>query len=215
MPYEADSTGLSTLLWLICIYWNLVWFTQQLTSLGQAGNGEPAEQGAGDPAMQKPDTRALSAIAPLSAAASMREIIQRDGTASVEAFVGKALATYEAVVSAFDAGDRDALIHLLSPEVYDAFSETIAVREEEGEEVMETLFSRIEPEIVEARIGEERMEVSIRFTSESFKLSRRPVGLLFRNVASPLHRADIWTFARNLAEPDDGWRVVVTQTEGA
>ncbi|MDX3806841.1 hypothetical protein ACXIUS_12585 [Bosea thiooxidans] len=40
MPHEADSTGLSTLLWLICIYWNLVWFTQQLTSLGQAGTPE-------------------------------------------------------------------------------------------------------------------------------------------------------------------------------
>ncbi|WP_306224503.1 hypothetical protein [Bosea beijingensis] len=73
MPHEADSTGLSTLLWLICIYWNLVWFTQQLTSLGQAGNGEPAEQTAGDQAQQKPDPRALSAIASRTAAA-MREI---------------------------------------------------------------------------------------------------------------------------------------------
>lgn len=39
---------------------------------------------------------------------------------------------------------------------------------------METLFSRIDTEIVEARIEKERMEVSIRFTSESFKLLRRP-----------------------------------------
>lgn len=213
MPHEADSTGLTTLLWLICVYWNLVWFTQQLTSLGQAGNGETAEQAAGDQVQQKPDPRALSAIISRSAAASMREILQRDGAASVEAFIGGALATYEAVVSAFDAGDRDALSHLLAPDVYDAFSETIAQREEEGEEAAETLFSRIEPEIVEARIEEERMEVSIRFTSESFKLPRRPAGLLFRNVSSPLHGVDIWTFARNPAVRDDGWLVVATRTE--
>ena len=98
MPHEADSTGLTTLLWLICVYWNLVWFTQQLTSLGQAGNGETAEQAAGDQVQQKPDPRALSAIISRSAAASMREILQRDGAASVEAFIGRALATYEATL---------------------------------------------------------------------------------------------------------------------
>ena len=48
MPHEADSTGLTTLLWLICVYWNLVWFTQQLTSLGQAGNGETADPDTGE-----------------------------------------------------------------------------------------------------------------------------------------------------------------------
>ena len=85
MPHEADSTGLSTLFWLICIYWNLVWFTQQLTSLGQAGNGEPAEQAVGDDAPQKPDLCAFSAILSRSVAASMSEILQRDGTASREA----------------------------------------------------------------------------------------------------------------------------------
>jgi predicted lipid-binding transport protein (Tim44 family) len=145
----------------------------------------------------------------------MPEILQRDGTASVEAFVGNALATYEAVVSAFDAGDRDALSRWLSPEVYDAFSKTIGEREEAGEEMVETLFSRIEPEIIEARVEEERMEVSIRFTSESFKLPRRPVSLFFRNVSTPLRNVGIWTFARNPAVPDDLWRVVATQTEGS
>ncbi|WP_449255096.1 Tim44 domain-containing protein [Bosea sp. (in: a-proteobacteria)] len=214
MPHEADSTGLSTLLWLICIYWNLVWFTQQLTSLGQAGTPEQTEQAVGDQGTQKPNLPALSAIASRTAAA-MPEILQRDGTASVEAFVGNALATYEAVVSAFDAGDRDALSRWLSPEVYDAFSKTIGEREEAGEEMVETLFSRIEPEIIEARVEEERMEVSIRFTSESFKLPRRPVSLFFRNVSTPLRNVGIWTFARNPAVPDDLWRVVATQTEGS
>ena len=213
MPHEADSTGLSTLFWLICIYWNLVWFTQQLTSLGQAGNGEPAEQAVGDDAPQKPDLCAFSAILSRSVAASMSEILQRDGTASVEAFVGKALATYEVVVSAFGAGDREALSGWLSPEVYDAFSKTIGERDEQGQATVETLFSRIEPEIVEARIEEERMEVSIRFTSESFKLPRRPVRLLFRNVSTRLRGVEIWTFARDLATRDDLWRVVATQME--
>ena len=215
MPHEADSTGLSTLFWLICIYWNLVWFTQQMTSLGQAGTGEPAEQTVGDQAQHKSDPRAFSAIVSRGAAASMHEILQRDGTATLDAFVGRALTTYEAVVSAFDAGDRDALSRWLSPEVYDAFNKSIGEREEAGEEVVETLFSRIEPEIVEARIEEERMEVSIRFTSESFKLPRRPVSLFFRNVSTPLRSTGIWTFARNPAVPDDLWRVVATQTEGS
>ncbi|WP_353187390.1 Tim44/TimA family putative adaptor protein [Bosea sp. (in: a-proteobacteria)] len=214
MPHEADGAGLSTLLWLICIYWNLVWFTQRLTALGQAGNGEAAEQAAGDQAKLKQGASALSATVSCRAAASMREILERDGGASLEAFVERALASYEAVVTAFDAGDRDALSRLLAPDVYDAFSETIALREEQGEEAMETLFSRIEPEIVDARIEEERMEVSIRFISESFKLPRRAAGLFFRNVSSPLHGIEIWTFARNSTVRDDGWRIVATQAEG-
>lgn len=213
MPHEADSIGLATLFWLLWGYWSFVWFTRQLTSLGQAGNPEPTELAVGDQAMQKPNLLARSATASRSAAA-MREILQRDGTISVEAFVGKALATYEAVVSAFDAGDRDTLSRWLSPEVYDAFNKTINEREEAGEEVVETLFSRIEPEIVEARVEKELMEVSIRFTSESFKLPGRPVSLFFRNVSTPLRSAGIWTFARNAAVPGDLWRVVATQMEG-
>ena len=209
MLQEADSTALTTLLWLICVYWNLIWFTQHLSSLGQA---EQAEQGVGETPEQKPDRRASSPIASRSIAVSMREILQRDGTATIEAFVERALATYERVVSAFDAGDRDALRRLLSSEVYDAFSATIDEREEQGE-LVETLFSRIEPEIVQARIEDRRMEVSIRFASESFKLPRSPAGLLFRNVSTPLQGIDTWTFARSLASRDDGWRVVATQAE--
>jgi predicted lipid-binding transport protein (Tim44 family) len=143
----------------------------------------------------------------------MQEILQRDGTDTAETFREKALAAYEAVVSAFDAGDRETLGRLLSCEVYDAFAEAITEQEAKGEAV-ETVFSRIEPEIVEARIEAERMEVSIRFSSESFKLPRRPAGLLFRNVSTPLQTIETWTFARSLATCDDGWRVVATQTEG-
>ncbi|CAM5181549.1 hypothetical protein ARD30_00140 [Bosea thiooxidans] len=209
MLQEADSTALTTLLWLICVYWNLIWFTQHLSSLGQA---EQAEQGVGETPEQKPAMRASPPIASRSVAASMREILRRDGTATVEAFVEKALATYESVVSAFDAGDRNALSRLLSPDVYDAFSEAIAVRDEQGDAV-ETLFSRIEPEIVQARIEGERMEVAVRFTSESFKLPRSPAGLLFHNVSTPLQDTDIWVFARSLSVRDDGWRVVATQAE--
>lgn len=210
MPHEADGTGMSTLLWLICVYWNLVWFTQQITALGQAENGEPPNQAADGQA--RPPRRGTP-IASLTAAAAMQEILKRDGVASLDAFVGKALAVYESVVSAFDAGDRDALSRLLSAEVYEAFSATIAEREELGEAV-ETLFSRIEPEIVDARIDKGRMEVAIRFASESFKLPRRPAGLLFHNVSTPLHGKEVWTFARSLAGRDDDWRIVSTQTEG-
>jgi len=213
MPHEAEGYGLSTLLWLICIYWNLIWFSRQLTSLSQAGSEEPTEQAAGDQTQSKPGPLALPAAISRDAAAAMREILQRDGATSAEAFIGEALATYEAVVAAFDAGDRDALARLLAPDTYDAFGEAIALREEKREEAMKTLFSRIEPEIVEARIKEERMEVSIRFTSESFKLPSLPGSLLLRNVSSPLHGVDIWTFARNPSVPGDDWRVVATQTE--
>lgn len=213
MPQDTDSAGLTTLLWLICIYWNFLWFTQQLSSLGRTGNGDQAEGRATEGKQRIADARTAPPVASSTVAALMGEILRRDGTATIEAFLVKALATYETVVAAFDDGDRDRLGRLLSPDVYDAFSRTIAERDEQGDAV-ETLFSRIEPQIVRARIEDGRMEVAIRFASESFKLPRRPAGLLFHDVSTPRQGIDIWTFGRSLEAGDEGWRVVATQAEG-
>jgi hypothetical protein len=51
------------------------------------------------------------------------------------------------------------------------------------------------------------------FPSGGETLPRSPAGLLFRTVSTPLQGVDIWTFARNLASHDDGWRAVAIWTE--
>jgi predicted lipid-binding transport protein (Tim44 family) len=144
--------------------------------------------------------------------ALVSEILRRDGEL-IEDFLSKLLATYETIVAAFDAGDRVMLRRLVSPEVYDALSGAIAARESRGITV-ETVFSRIAtPEVVDGLIGEDHMEISVRFVGECFKLWRNPAGELIDGATDRSRNIDIWTFARMLSSREDAWRVVATEAD--
>ena len=102
----------------------------------------------------------------------VHEILQRDGAATIEDFLSQKVQVYETVVAAFDSGDRHRLRNLVSPDVYEAFSDAIQVREAERKSE-KTVFSQIEPpEIVAGLVEDTRMEVSIRFAAEFFRLPR-------------------------------------------
>lgn len=47
MPQDADGTGLISLIWLACMYWNLYWCLERLGALEQAGKADAAGDAAG------------------------------------------------------------------------------------------------------------------------------------------------------------------------
>jgi predicted lipid-binding transport protein (Tim44 family) len=148
---------------------------------------------------------------PPALAARVDNILSRDGAASIEIFLGERLAAYEAVVAAFDAGDRDGLRPLVSPEVFEIFQAAIDAREIRGLRI-ETAFAWIEPSaIVEARSDALRMEIAIRFAGAYFEFSRDSLGLLAKGAPAMRHCRDVWTFARSPG--DGGWRVVATESD--
>lgn len=211
MPQDADGTGLISLIWLACMYWNLYWCLERLGALEQAGKADVAGDAAGaaGPARRTPLAN-VKAMSP-ALAGRVDDILRRDSAVTVEAFLQERLAAYEAVVAAFDAGDRDALRELVSSEVFEIFRATIDLREIRGQRI-ETAFAWIEPsEIIEARIAVEQMEIVIRFTGAYFEFARDSIGLLAKGAPAMRRCSDVWTFARNLTAPGSGWRVVATE----
>ncbi|GEM_PF-5775823 len=205
MPQDADGSGLVSLLWGLWIYWTISSWCDHLSS-----------QAKKDRRPTRPSS--LSAISPLKGPpvpavldALMSEILRRSGDITVEDFVDDRLAAYEAIVAAFDAGDRRILRNLVSPEVYDTFSEAIAAKEARHE-TTETLFSSIEPpEILAARLFETQAEVSIRFVADSYKLSRNASGQPTGGVSERRRNSDVWTFGCTSSSPAQEWRLVAVE----
>jgi predicted lipid-binding transport protein (Tim44 family) len=205
MAEDADSSGLIALMWAAWIYWNIYLWLDYVSSPGQ-----PKTERLGNRLSEPQLNDGLSlatALVPPSLEALIFEIVRRDGARTVEDFLTEMLERYEAIVAAFDAGNRELLQNFAGPEVYGAFSEAIATRELKPPRRVETVFSKIEaPEIIGGLIDAERMEVCIRFASEAFRLTAQTDGIPVRRQC-----IDVWTFARPLSSPRGAWLLVATE----
>ncbi len=198
MSQDVDGSGLIS---LICVLWVLLniydWNEHQ--SLPTTVERE-ARRGNSLVDARRALLLTGTTVAP-DIEALIREIIRRDGSGTIEAFLDERLAAYEEIVAAFHAGDLRLLSDLVSPEVYQGFASVINARQHS----VEILFSQIElPEILAGSIDETHMEVSIRLKAEFFKLSReRP--------PDKCHSIDVWTFGRALSSPAHEWRLFATE----
>lgn len=205
MPQDTEGSGLVSLLWGLWIYWTIASWSEYLSSLSQARKQPPTRHGS------------VTAIAPSTGSpiianldAVMSEILRHYGTTAKD-FVEDRLAAYEAIVAAFDAGDRGTLRQLVSSEVFAAFSDAIAAREARDERT-ETIFSCIDPpKILAGRLHETHAEIWIRFVAESYKLSRDTSGQLIGAALDRRRSVDIWTFGCPLSSPTHEWRLVAVE----
>jgi predicted lipid-binding transport protein (Tim44 family) len=213
MPQESDSSTLISLLWLFWIFWNVwTWLEQQ-----SASSQDDAERRGRDPpsAMtSRPRTGGSptrttdgTLATPPHLEMLLSEIRRRDRYFTLETFLDNAAAAYETVAIAFASGDRETLRQLASFEVCEALSDAIMEREARQEST-EIVFVRTEPpEIIDGIVDDTRAEVSIRFVSEIFHLTRNPAGQSIRGNPLACRSVDVWTFARIFASRNIGWRV--------
>jgi predicted lipid-binding transport protein (Tim44 family) len=207
MSQDADGSGLVSLLWGLWIYWSVSLWCEYLSSLSQEKK-ELRPSWLNSPI---PISSLKGSAASANLEALVSEILRLSGSITVNDFLDERLAAYESIVAAFDAGDRNTLRELVSSEVYDIFSETIAAREARREKT-ETSFSRIEPpEIVAGLFDETHAEVSIRFVAESYQLSRSASGQPIGRTPDRRHSIDIWTFGCTSSSPAGEWRLVGTE----
>lgn len=216
MPQDSDGSGLMSLFWAMLIYWNIYTWLEHLASLEQRNGGRRQGDRPGLSDRVENKTQSIAALGSTAMGSNLAillsEIFRRSGVATVDEFLNNATFAYEAVVSAFDSGDRETLRVLVSPEVYDVFLDAIEEREERLEKT-ETVFSQIErSEIVDGLIGDTHMEVSVRFANEHFKLSRDASGQLI-GTPTAYRNVEVWRFARALSSRDLTWRVVATAPE--
>ncbi|MGE8943917.1 Tim44 domain-containing protein [Leptospira interrogans] len=205
MPQETDGSALISLFYAMWIYWIVSSWMEQLLRRAQAENEQNQSDEANEAAAHSMPTTTGQDIDAL-----ISETLQREMSITIDDFLAKALTSYEAIVAAFNSGDRETLRKLVSPDVYETFSHAISAREATRTRV-ETMFARIDPpEIVDGRIDAAHLEISVRFAGESFSLFRNAAGQLLEKKPSACRNIDVWTFARPLSPRSSTWCVVAT-----
>ncbi len=133
-----------------------------------------------------------------------------------EHFVAGARQAYEIIVTAFAEGNRKALRDLLSREVLDGFTSSIAEREARGERVEQNFVGINKADILEAEVKGGIANVTMRFVSQLITATRDRAGsIVAGDPTRILDVTDIWTFSRDIstarARANPNWRLVATQ----
>ncbi len=122
-------------------------------------------------------------------------------------FLQGAEAAFGMIVAAFAAGDRVTLRPLLADQTYAGFEQAIAAREAAGETQRSELRSIERAEIVEATLDGSVGHVTVRFVSDQVAETLGRDGRPVAGTDAVTELTDIWTFQRDLTQPDPAWRL--------
>lgn len=134
-----------------------------------------------------------------------------DRTFETEHFLSGARAAYETIVTAFARGDRAALRSLLSSEVFAAFDQVIAGREQRKETVEFTFVSFKDVKIVHASLKNRAAEITVAIGAQFISATLDAGGQAVEgDTKSVRDVTDVWTFTRDVKARDPNWQLVAT-----
>ncbi len=170
------------------------------------GSVQAAPNPAPDPARWDRFVEAGSA-----APAGLDAIGRADASFEAESFLDGARTAYEAVVTAFAAGERRTLQNLLARDVYDGFNTAIIEREKKKETLATTFVSIDEAKFNAAALEGTAARVTVRFLSKQISVTRGPDGSLRDGSPDAIYDMDdLWTFSRDTRSRDPNWKLVAT-----
>lgn len=127
-------------------------------------------------------------------------------------FVEGAKQAFAMIVTAFAAGDRDALRPLLADPVFERFDAAIAERERQGETLETRVVDIKDARIVDAGMNGAMARVKVRFETEQVNITRDLHGrVLAGDADQPETIVDVWTFERDTRSDDPNWELVLTE----
>lgn len=132
---------------------------------------------------------------------------------SVTDFIGGARGAYEMIVMGFERGELDDIQPILAEDVFDAFVDVVASREDQGLTVEAEFIGIRETRIVDATFDKDtqRAEVTMRFVGELTSAVRDKGGdIIEGSLTSARKQKDTWTFAREMGSADPNWQLVAT-----
>jgi len=126
-------------------------------------------------------------------------------------FLTGAEAAFRMIVTAFASGNRAALRPLLSEDTWRAFDLVIAAREQAGETQRTEIKAITAATIEAAELNGSIAELTVRFVSDQINLTLGRDGQPAGGTEALTEIVDTWTFARDLASTDPGWRLVAAR----
>lgn len=150
------------------------------------------------------------AASPTGAAlARMREI---DRSFEPARFLAGAEQAFRMIVAAFAAGDRAALRPLLGDDTYAAFEQAISAREKAGEKQVSEIKAMHHLSIDSAELKGQTGLVTARIVSDQVSYTQDANGRPLTGTDAVTEITDLWTFERNLNQPDPTWRLVAARS---
>ncbi|WP_372887083.1 Tim44/TimA family putative adaptor protein [Shimia sp.] len=132
---------------------------------------------------------------------------------NVTEFLQGARGAYEMILMGFENGDMASILPFLSEEVYEAFSQVVDSREQQGLTVESTFVGVREMVLQDASFDSagREAELVVRFVGELTHVVRDRGGDIVEGDETKIKRQkDVWTFARVMGTDDPNWRLVAT-----
>lgn len=144
-------------------------------------------------------------------AAALAEMKRVEPSFGVSDFLSGARAAYEMILMAFERGEIEGVKGFLSGDVYESFSEVIAMRIEKDLTVESEFIGIRDLTLVNARFEEGVAEITVRFVGELISVVHDASGAIIEGEPGRSKRQkDAWTFERRMGSDDPNWRLVAT-----
>ncbi len=127
-------------------------------------------------------------------------------------FLRGAEQAFRIIVTAFAAGDRTNLRALLADDTYAAFEQVIAARETEGQTQISEIRSIQSTAINAAELVGSVATVTVLIVSDQVNLTNDKNGNPIAGAEAVTEISDLWSFERDLAQPDPTWRLVAARS---
>ena len=147
------------------------------------------------------------------AAKALAAMKSADPDFHVGEFLHGARQAYEMILMAFENGDMDDVVPLLSRDVYESFIEVVELREKEGLKVEANFIGLREIKLIAASMdpSTDEAEITVRFDAELTSVVRDRDGEIVEGDPNEVKRQrDVWTFARVMSGDDPNWQLVAT-----
>lgn len=136
---------------------------------------------------------------------------REDGWFDKDDFLKGASNAYEAIVTNFENGNKEALKPLLSSDVMDSFSSVIDDRNNKNESVEFNFIGIEKSEIVHKDLKKNPMEVSVRFISEMITCIKNSKDEVISGSLNQVQKiTDVWTFEKNQKSKGSNWLLAAT-----
>jgi predicted lipid-binding transport protein (Tim44 family) len=132
---------------------------------------------------------------------------------NVGEFLQGARSAYEMILMAFEQGDMDAVKAFIADDVYEAFTDVIRQREEQGLTIDANFVGMREVSLVDASFERDTStgEITVRFIGELTSVVRNAEGEIVEGDPQAIKRQkDVWSFARQMGTGDPNWQLVAT-----
>jgi len=128
------------------------------------------------------------------------------------AFLDGAEKAFQIIVHAFAAGDRATLRPLLGDETWNAFDLAITEREKAGNTHVTDVKAIHGVTIEAAELRGTIASISVRIVSDQVNMTHTQSGQVITGTDAVTEITDLWTFERDLAQPNPVWHLVAARS---